>query len=50
MPEHKEKNHLISKCEALEQRIKPVLDLIRIEPEEAPTDRPAQPEAIVEKC
>jgi hypothetical protein len=46
----KEKNHLISKCEALERGIKPVLDLIRMEPEEAPTDRPAQPEAIVEKC
>jgi hypothetical protein len=37
----KEKNQWLSKCEAMEQGIKPVLDLIRMEPEEAPIDRPA---------
>jgi hypothetical protein len=46
----KEKDHLASKCEAMEQGIKPVLDLIGMEPEEASTDQPARPEAIVEKC
>jgi hypothetical protein len=46
----KEKNHLVSKCKAIEQGIKPMLDLIGMEPEEAPSDRPARPEAIVEKC
>jgi hypothetical protein len=46
----KEKNHLVSKCKAMEQGIKPVLDLIGMEPEEAPSDRPARPEAIIEKC
>jgi hypothetical protein len=40
---------LVSKCKAMEQGIKPVLDLIGMEPEEGPTDRPAWPEAIVEK-
>jgi hypothetical protein len=34
----------------MERGIKPVLDLIGMEPKEAPTDRSAQPEAIVEKC
>jgi hypothetical protein len=37
----KEKDHLASKCKAMEQGIKPVLDLIGMEPTEAPTDRPA---------
>jgi hypothetical protein len=46
----KEEDHLASKCKAMEQGIKPMLDLIGMEPEEGPTDRPAQPEAIVEKC
>jgi hypothetical protein len=46
----KEKDHLLSKCKAMEQGIKPVLDLIGMEPKEAPTDRPAQPGDIVEKC
>jgi hypothetical protein len=46
----KEKEHLALKCKAMEEGIKPVLDLIGVEPEEGPTDRPAQPEAIVEKC
>jgi hypothetical protein len=49
MPKHKdtlealikEKDHLVSKCKAMEQGIKPVLDLIGMEPEEGPTDRPA---------
>jgi hypothetical protein len=44
------KNHLISKCEVMERGIKPVLDLIGMEPEEAPTDQLARLEAIVEKC
>jgi hypothetical protein len=30
--------------------IKPVLYLIGMEPEEVLTDRPARPEAIIEKC
>jgi hypothetical protein len=30
----KEKDHLASKCKAMEQGIKPVLDLIGMEPEE----------------
>jgi hypothetical protein len=30
----KEKEHLASKCKAMEEGIKPVLDLIGIEPEE----------------
>jgi hypothetical protein len=34
----KEKDHLASKCKAMEQGIKPMLDLIGMEPEEAPTD------------
>jgi hypothetical protein len=34
----KEKDHLASKCKVMEQGIKPVLDLIGVEPEEAPTD------------
>jgi hypothetical protein len=34
----KEKDHLASKCKVMEQGIKPVLDLISMEPEEAPTD------------
>jgi hypothetical protein len=46
----KEKEHLASKCKVMEEGIKPVLDLIGMEPEEGPTDRPARPEAIVEKC
>jgi hypothetical protein len=46
----KEKDHLASKCKEMEQGIKPVLDLIVIEPEEGPTDRLARPVAIVEKC
>jgi hypothetical protein len=45
-----EKNHWVSKCKAMEQGIKPVLDLIGVEPKETPSDRPAQPEAIIEKC
>jgi hypothetical protein len=35
------KNHLISKCEAMERGIKPVLDLIGMKPEKAPTNQPA---------
>jgi hypothetical protein len=46
----KEKDNLASKCKAMEQGIKPMLDLIGMEPEGAPTDRPAQLEAIVKKC
>jgi hypothetical protein len=46
----KEKDHLASQCMAMEQGIKPVLDLISMEPKEAPTDRPARLEAIIEKC
>jgi hypothetical protein len=46
----KEKDHLVSKCKAMEQGIKIVLDLIGMEPKEVPTDRPARPEAIIEKC
>jgi hypothetical protein len=46
----KEKEHLASKCKAMEEGIKPVLDLISMEPEEGPIDRLARPEAIVEKC
>jgi hypothetical protein len=34
----------------MEQGIKPMLDLISMELEEVPTDRPARLEAIVEKC
>jgi hypothetical protein len=36
----KEKVHLALKCKAMEEGIKPVLDLIGMEPEEGPTDRP----------
>jgi hypothetical protein len=46
----KEKEHLASKCNAMEEGIKPVLDLISMEPEEGPTGRPARPEVIIEKC
>jgi hypothetical protein len=46
----KEKEHLASKCKAMEEGIKPVLDLISMEPKEGPIDRPARSEAIVEKC
>jgi hypothetical protein len=34
----------------MEEGIKLVLDLIGMEPKEGPTDWPARPEAIVEKC
>jgi hypothetical protein len=37
----KEKNQWVSKCETMEQGIKTELDLIEMEPEEAPTNRPA---------
>jgi hypothetical protein len=37
----KEKDHLTSKCKAMEEGIKPVLDLIGMEPKEGPTDQPA---------
>jgi hypothetical protein len=46
----KEKDHLASKCKAMEEEIKPVFDLIGMELEGGPTDRPAQLEVIVEKC
>jgi hypothetical protein len=46
----KEKEHLASKCKAMEEGIKPVLDLIGMEPKEGPTDWLARPEAIVKKC
>jgi hypothetical protein len=36
----KEKDHWASKCKAMEEGIKPMLDLIGMEPEEGPTDRP----------
>jgi hypothetical protein len=36
----KEKDHWASKCKAMEEGIKPVLDLIGMEPEEGTTDRP----------
>jgi hypothetical protein len=36
----KEKEHLASKCNTMEEGIKPVLDLIGMESEEGPTDRP----------
>jgi hypothetical protein len=45
-----EKDHWESKCKAMEEGIKSVLDLISMEPEEGPTDRSVRPEAIVEKC
>jgi hypothetical protein len=35
----KEKDHLALKCKAMEEGIKPVLDLISMEPKEGPTDR-----------
>jgi hypothetical protein len=34
----------------MEQGIKLVLDLIGMEPEEALTDQPSRPEAIIKKC
>jgi hypothetical protein len=34
----------------MEEGIKPMLDLIGMEPKEGPTDRPVRPEAIVKKC
>jgi hypothetical protein len=34
----KEKEHLASKCKAMEEGIKPVLDLIGMEPEERSAD------------
>jgi hypothetical protein len=37
----KEKDHLASKCKAMEEGIKPMLDLIGMEPEEGATDQPA---------
>jgi hypothetical protein len=37
----KEKDHLASKYKVMEEGIKPVLDLIGMEPEEGPTDQPA---------
>jgi hypothetical protein len=37
----KEKDHWASKCKAMQEGIKPMLDLIGMEPEEGPTDRPA---------
>jgi hypothetical protein len=37
----KEKEHLASKCKAMEEGIKLVLDLIGMGPEEGPTNRPA---------
>jgi hypothetical protein len=42
-------DHLASKCKVMEEGIKPVLDLIGMGPEEGPTNRPARPEAIVQK-
>jgi hypothetical protein len=35
----KEKDHLASRWKVIEEGIKPVLDLIGMEPEEGPTDR-----------
>jgi hypothetical protein len=35
----KKKDNWASKCKAMEEGIKPVLDLIGMEPEEGPTDR-----------
>jgi hypothetical protein len=46
----KQKDHWASKCKAMEEGIKLVLDLIGMELEEGPTDQPVRPEAIVEKC
>jgi hypothetical protein len=46
----KEKEHLASKCKVMEEGIKPVLDLIDMEPKEGPTDQLAQPDAIIKKC
>jgi hypothetical protein len=46
----KEKNNWVTKCKAMEQGIKPVLDLIGMEPKEMPSNWPTQPEAIIEKC
>jgi hypothetical protein len=46
----KEKDHWASKCKAMEEGIKPVMDLIGMELEEGPTDRLVRPEAIIEKC
>jgi hypothetical protein len=34
----KEKDHLASKCKVMEEGIKPVLDLIGMEPKEGSTD------------
>jgi hypothetical protein len=41
---------LASKCKAMEEGIKPVLDLIGMDLEEGPTDQPVRQEAIIEKC
>jgi hypothetical protein len=46
----KEKEHLASKCKAMEEGIKPMLDLIGMEPEEGPIDQSARTEDIVKKC
>jgi hypothetical protein len=46
----KEKDHLASKCKAMEEGIKPGLDLMGMEPEESLADQPVQPDAVVEKC
>jgi hypothetical protein len=46
----KEKEHLASKCKAMKEGIKPVLDLIGMEPEERPADQPVQLDVVVEKC
>jgi hypothetical protein len=45
----KEKEHLASKCKAMEEGIKPVLDLVGMEPEEGPADQSIQPDAIVKR-
>jgi hypothetical protein len=46
----KEKEHLASKCKAIEEGIKPMLDLIGMEPEERPVNQPVQPDAVIKKC
>jgi hypothetical protein len=46
----KEKDHLASKCKAMEEGIKPGLDLMGMEPEERLADQPVQPNVVIEKC
>jgi hypothetical protein len=46
----KKKEHLTLKCKVMEEGIKPVLDLIGMEPEEGPVDQSVQRDAIIKRC